>query len=103
MVDYWILKDTDYQESDGTNLSVSYTEDVSPLDDQWGVYPKRCWPLELEDFFTATSGQHCFVLLDAAQSDGLIELLATSDLSINACIMVSHCKNLALSRRGWWS
>lgn len=63
-----------------TRFAVTRIDAVTPLDDQLGIDPKRGWPAALDPFFASDRGRHCYVLLDAAEGDGLTELLDGSGL-----------------------
>lgn len=63
-----------------TRFAVTRIDAVTPLDDQLGIDPKRGWPAALDLFFASDRGRHCYVLLDAAEGDGLTELLDGSGL-----------------------
>ena len=68
-----------------TRFTVTRIDAVTPLDDQLGIDPKRGWPAPLDPFFGSDQGRHCYVLLDAAEGDGLTELMEGSGLE-HACL-----------------
>lgn len=87
--DYWLdLHGEAKTPEDATCLGVYSLQNLAPLDDQFGVWPKVTVPKALEPILFADSSEEHFArtsmktyaLLDAAKIDGLIETLENSNL-----------------------
>lgn len=80
MTDYWALNDPEVAVRPKVTFTARYVDNLVPLDDQFGIHPKRHWPTQMDPLFAPRVGHHLFVLLDAAEVEGLPDILADSGL-----------------------
>ncbi|MBL3576326.1 DUF4123 domain-containing protein [Rhodovulum sulfidophilum] len=92
--DYWLdLHGEVARSDDASRLNVHSLQNLNPLDDQFGVWPKVTVPEALEPFLFTNSGEEfsahtslkTYALLDAAKIENLIETLENSNLD-HACL-----------------